>query len=160
MLDVLHKLITCDEVAVVKMNPVNDYLGPLLRRALAPLVERGFVEFAYGGAGAVRALRALRAPRAVQGLSGVCRARAHNHHPQQRSRNARRPVVPRRTKTHTKPNQTETDVGRALCEHPAVASVHLTGSADTYNAIVWGGRDAPVSARGGGVLCAQSSSVA
>lgn len=34
------------------MNPVNDYLGPLLRRALAPLVERGFVEFAYGGAGA------------------------------------------------------------------------------------------------------------
>jgi hypothetical protein len=39
------------QVVVVKMNPVNDYLGPLLRKAFAPLVEAGFVEFAYGGAG-------------------------------------------------------------------------------------------------------------
>jgi hypothetical protein len=89
-LDILHKLVTCDEVVAVKMNPVNDYLGPLLERAFAPLVERGFVAFAYGGAG----------------------------------------------------------VGKALVEHPVVESVHLTGSADTYNAIVWGGKDAPV--RGGG----------
>ncbi|GBF87574.1 NAD-dependent aldehyde dehydrogenase [Raphidocelis subcapitata] len=84
-LDILHKLIVCDEVVVVKMNPVNDYLGPLLRRAFGPLVEAGFVEFAYGGAG----------------------------------------------------------VGKALCSHPLIASIHLTGSADTYNAIVWGGRDVP-----------------
>lgn len=34
------------------MNPINDYLGPLLARAFAPLVERGYVQFAYGGAGA------------------------------------------------------------------------------------------------------------
>lgn len=28
--------------------------------------------------------------------------------------------------------------GRYLCQHPTVASIHLTGSAATYNAIVWG----------------------
>jgi len=52
-LDILYKLITEDEVVVVKMNPVNDYLGPLLRRAFKPFVDKGFLEFAYGGAGAV-----------------------------------------------------------------------------------------------------------
>lgn len=30
-LDILHKLLAEDEVVVAKMNPVNDYLGPLLR---------------------------------------------------------------------------------------------------------------------------------
>lgn len=39
-----------------------------------------------------------------------------------------------------------TAVGKALCEHPAIESIHLTGSADTYNAIVWGGKDAAVRA--------------
>lgn len=34
------------------MNPVNDYLGPLMQRAFAPLVERSFLAFAYGGPGA------------------------------------------------------------------------------------------------------------
>ncbi|GLC43063.1 hypothetical protein PLESTM_001426800, partial [Pleodorina starrii] len=63
-LDVLHKHITDDEVVVVKTNPVNDYIGPLLRkqvqrppsgvdggsgRAFSPLVEAGFLEFVYGG---------------------------------------------------------------------------------------------------------------
>ena len=28
--------------------------------------------------------------------------------------------------------------GAYLCQHATVASVHLTGSAATYNAIVWG----------------------
>lgn len=41
-------------------------------------------------------------------------------------------------------SHTRTAVGKALCEHPVVSSIHLTGSADTYNAIVWGGRDVPV----------------
>lgn len=31
-------------------------------------------------------------------------------------------------------------VGKHLCNHPGVASVHLTGSAATYDAIVWQGR--------------------
>jgi hypothetical protein len=48
-LDVLHKLLVDDEVAVLKTNPVNGYLAPVLRRALAPLVEEGFVEIVTGG---------------------------------------------------------------------------------------------------------------
>jgi acyl-CoA reductase-like NAD-dependent aldehyde dehydrogenase len=40
-------------------------------------------------------------------------------------------------------------VGKTLCNHPLIASIHLTGSADTYNAIVWGGKDVPVGSLGG-----------
>ncbi len=39
------------QVVVVKMNPVNDYLGPLLRRAFKPFADKNWVEFAYGGPG-------------------------------------------------------------------------------------------------------------
>jgi hypothetical protein len=31
-LDILHALIADDKVVLVKMNPVNDYYGPLLRQ--------------------------------------------------------------------------------------------------------------------------------
>jgi hypothetical protein len=31
-LDILHVLVVEDKVALVKMNPVNDYAGPLLRQ--------------------------------------------------------------------------------------------------------------------------------
>ena len=62
------------------MNPVNEYIGPFLRRAFQPLVDAGFLEIVYGGA----------------------------------------------------------EVGRHLTAHPDIASVHLTGSAATYDAIVWG----------------------
>ena len=34
-LDVLHKLVMDDSVVVCKMNPVNEWLGPFLRFALA-----------------------------------------------------------------------------------------------------------------------------
>ena len=36
------------------------------------------------------------------------------------------------------------DVGKFLCQHPTVASVHLTGSAATFDAIVWGDNKAKV----------------
>jgi aldehyde dehydrogenase (NAD(P)+) len=49
-LDLLHELYAEGAVAVVKMNSVNDYLGPFFEEAFAPLVSRGFVAFAYGGA--------------------------------------------------------------------------------------------------------------
>lgn len=49
-LDVLHELFVENSVAVVKLNPVNDYLGPHLERIFEPLVTAGFVRFAYGGA--------------------------------------------------------------------------------------------------------------
>ena len=50
ILDILQMLALQSRVVVCKMNPVNEYVGPLLRKALAPLVREGFVEFVYGGA--------------------------------------------------------------------------------------------------------------
>jgi aldehyde dehydrogenase (NAD(P)+) len=49
-LDVLYKMFAEGMVCVLKMNPVNDYLGPFFEEILAPLVAAGFVGFAYGGA--------------------------------------------------------------------------------------------------------------
>lgn len=48
--DALTYLFAFDRVVVLKMNPVNEALGPHLAEALAPLVERGFLRFVYGGA--------------------------------------------------------------------------------------------------------------
>ena len=48
-LDVLHKLLAEGQVCLLKMNPVNEYLGPFLAEAFADLVAAGYVELAYGG---------------------------------------------------------------------------------------------------------------
>lgn len=48
-MDVLYKLVVDDEVCLLKMNPVNENIGPHIERALAPLISRGFLEVAYGG---------------------------------------------------------------------------------------------------------------
>lgn len=48
-LDVLYKLLAEGAVCILKMNPVNEYLGPIFEDALKPLVEGGFLRFAYGG---------------------------------------------------------------------------------------------------------------
>ena len=48
-LDALAKLFHNNAVALVKLNPVNAYLEPVLNRALAPFVERGFVRVTSGG---------------------------------------------------------------------------------------------------------------
>ncbi len=79
-LDVLYKLIAEGQVCLLKMNPVNEYLGPFLEEAFAALVVEGFVRVAYGGG----------------------------------------------------------DVGAWLCEHPLVEEIHVTGSARTHDAIVYG----------------------
>ena len=50
LLDVLYKLYADGEVVVLKMNPVNAYLGPIFEKALAPLVADGYLRFVYGGA--------------------------------------------------------------------------------------------------------------
>ena len=81
VLDVLHKLVVDGDVVALKMNPVNDYLGPYIALALEPLVSAGFLAFLYGGGG----------------------------------------------------------VGAAAAEDPRVTSVHLTGSARTFDALVWKG---------------------
>lgn len=84
-LDILHKLLFDDEVVICKMNPVNEYLGPYLAEAFAPLIDAGFLRIVYGGG----------------------------------------------------------DVGAFLTNHDTVASVHLTGSARTFNSIVWHGEPKP-----------------
>ncbi|AFM18062.1 NAD-dependent aldehyde dehydrogenase [Mycolicibacterium chubuense NBB4] len=79
-LDILDQLFARGNVCVVKMNPVNDYLGPFYERIFSEFVSSGWLRFVYGGA----------------------------------------------------------DVGGYLAHHPKVSSVHMTGSATTYDAIVWG----------------------
>ncbi len=49
-LDLIHKLFVEGHVALVKFSPVNAYIGPHVEHAFSPLVEAGFVRFAYGGA--------------------------------------------------------------------------------------------------------------
>ncbi len=48
--DVLYKLLVENAVVVLKMHPVNDYLGPLWEGALDPLVRAGYLRIVYGDA--------------------------------------------------------------------------------------------------------------
>ncbi len=48
-LDVLYKLFAHGLVCLLKMNPVNEYLGPVFEDVFADLVAAGYVRFAYGG---------------------------------------------------------------------------------------------------------------
>lgn len=49
-MDVLTKMFIDGEACVLKMNPVNEWVGPILERVFAPLVDRGFLRVVYGGA--------------------------------------------------------------------------------------------------------------
>ena len=79
-MDVLYKLVVDDEVCILKMNEVNEQLGPAIEQALQPLISEGFLEVAYGGA----------------------------------------------------------EQGKFLTDHETVTSIHITGSARTHDAIIWG----------------------
>lgn len=79
-MDVLHKLFVENEVVILKLNPVNAYLGPYLARTFRALIEGNFFTLAYG----------------------------------------------------------DVEVGKYLCNHPMVESIHITGSDKTHDAIVWG----------------------
>ncbi len=48
--DVLDKLFVQNQVVLLKMNPVNDYIGPLLEEGFRCLIEAGYMQIAYGGA--------------------------------------------------------------------------------------------------------------
>jgi aldehyde dehydrogenase (NAD(P)+) len=50
VLDVFYRFFAFGHVVILKMNPVNDYLGPVFEDILAPFVRGGFLRFAYGGA--------------------------------------------------------------------------------------------------------------
>ncbi|EKE43064.1 hypothetical protein OCGS_2655 [Oceaniovalibus guishaninsula JLT2003] len=53
-LDAFHKLFSEHQVVLLKMNPVNEYLAPILRAALSPLIARGALRI-VGGDGQVGA---------------------------------------------------------------------------------------------------------
>jgi aldehyde dehydrogenase (NAD(P)+) len=80
VVDALGQCFVEGRATMLKLSPVNDYQGPLLELAFAPLIKEGFLALAYGGA----------------------------------------------------------DVGAYLAAHPAIDAIHVTGSYETHDAIVWG----------------------
>lgn len=49
-LDSLNKLFVEGQVVLLKMNPVNAYVGPILEDVMKPLVDQGYLSVLYGGA--------------------------------------------------------------------------------------------------------------
>lgn len=47
--DTYHQLINERNVVLIKVHPVTEYLGELLKKIFAPLIERGFLQVVYGG---------------------------------------------------------------------------------------------------------------
>lgn len=47
--DLLNKMFVELQVVVLKPNPVNDHLGPLMEEAFQPLIDRNFLGLVYGG---------------------------------------------------------------------------------------------------------------
>lgn len=80
VLDVLYELLAHNRTALLKVNPTQDALVPVYKRAFAPLIEPGLVRIVRGGP----------------------------------------------------------EIGAYLTGHPDLAHVHITGSAATFDAIVWG----------------------
>lgn len=80
VLDVLYELLAHNRTALLKVNPTQDSLVPVYKRAFAALIEPGFLRIVRGG-----------------------------------------PAV-----------------GAHLTGHPDLVHVHITGSAATFDAIVWG----------------------
>lgn len=80
VLDVLYELLAHNRTALLKVNPTQDPMVPIYKRAFAPLIEPGLVRIVRGGP----------------------------------------------------------DVGSYLTGHPDLVHVHITGSAATFDTIVWG----------------------
>lgn len=49
-MDVVTKMFNEGKVCILKMNPVNTYLGPYIERAFAAAIRQGFLAVVYGGA--------------------------------------------------------------------------------------------------------------
>ncbi len=79
-LDVLHECFVHGRACLLKMSPVNAYLGPLFERIFAPIAALGGLAIVYGGV----------------------------------------------------------EQGKALLSSPDVSHVHMTGSIETHDSIVWG----------------------
>ncbi|QDZ18197.1 aldehyde/histidinol dehydrogenase [Chloropicon primus] len=48
--DIVHCMFMCNSTVILKMNPINDFLGPLLEDCFDPLIRRGYLKIVYGGA--------------------------------------------------------------------------------------------------------------
>jgi acyl-CoA reductase-like NAD-dependent aldehyde dehydrogenase len=48
--DALDRMFIARHPVVLKMNPVNDYLGPIFEKVLSEFIERGVLRIVYGGA--------------------------------------------------------------------------------------------------------------
>jgi aldehyde dehydrogenase (NAD(P)+) len=48
-MDVLYKMFVEGHVCILKMNPVNEYLGPFFERMFEPLIAKGYLAIVYGG---------------------------------------------------------------------------------------------------------------
>src|SRR6185503_7945444 len=48
--DAFYRLFVDNQVVLLKMNPVNDYLGPIFERLLEPFIRRNALRIVYGGA--------------------------------------------------------------------------------------------------------------
>jgi len=79
-LDLLHECFVAGRSSVLKMSPVNAYLGRAFEQIFAPIMELGGLAIVYGGA----------------------------------------------------------EAGKALLTSPHVDHVHMTGSTETHDTIVWG----------------------
>ena len=71
-LDVLYALFNNRNVVMVKMNPVNDYLGEFFEASFAELIRDGFVRFVYGNADVGHYITTHEVPEAVH-LTGSVR---------------------------------------------------------------------------------------
>jgi acyl-CoA reductase-like NAD-dependent aldehyde dehydrogenase len=49
-MDALYKFFVEDQVVVLKMNPVNEYLGPIFADAFKSLIDANYLRIVYGGA--------------------------------------------------------------------------------------------------------------
>lgn len=78
--DTLTKLCVENRNVLLKMNPVNEYLGPIYERVFTPLIENDLLRIVYGGA----------------------------------------------------------DVAARAIDDDRISDVHITGSNQTFDAIVWG----------------------
>ena len=47
--DTLHKMFIDGYVCLLKMNPVNEWVGPFLEQAFLPFISKGFLRVVYGG---------------------------------------------------------------------------------------------------------------
>ena len=48
--DFMYKLFVEGQVVALKMNPVNEYLGPILKEGFKALINAGFLQILHGGA--------------------------------------------------------------------------------------------------------------